>query len=238
MTNIVDNIKSLADIMNTLSNLDNPEYVTEQGITQEELPMIKEELQKQLDQYKDQTQEYIEYKLTVRQEHLILANGINEQIKTLSNRMKIENNQISYIDSWIDYLCKFAWIEKLKTAIAEIKYTWWEKTKVTDFTILPEDLKEHIFTLTVEAKDKEEQESLIEKWYKEDIIYSSLPEIKKWFKWVMSWWDEKILELWNQLNAEVITKEEHEEEMKKIKEEQKQYEWKVRIDDSKSLSIK
>lgn len=235
---IIDNVNSLADIMNTFKQLEDPEFINEQWITPEDINTVKEELTKKMEQYKSEVQEYIEYKLTERQEHVILYSGISDHITTLAKRMNIEDNKIKKIDSWIDYLCKFAGITELKTPVAEIKYTGWDKMKVTDNTLLPEDMKKHVFIHTIETDKKEERKDLIGKWYKEEINYPWLPEIKKWFKWVVSGRDKKILELWNQLNAGDISKEEHEEEMKKIKEEQKIYEWKIRIDDSKSLSIK
>ena len=238
MAKITENIKSLADIINTLQALDNSDFIQEQWLTPEDVELVKSDLIAKISEYKEQIQWYIEYKLWERHEHEILSTGLWEKAKQFLDRKKSEDNKIASIDSRIDFICKISKITELKTINWEIKYVWWEKMKVTDNTLLPEDMKKHVFVHTIETEDKEEKEDLIEKWYIEDIVYPGLPEIKKWFKWVMSWWDTKIIELWNNLNAGVITKEEHEEEMKKIKEEQKKYEWKIRIDDSKSISIK
>jgi len=201
---IFKNIKSLADIMHTMQQLEDPEFLTEQWLTEEDVGVVKKELEDQMEPYKAEVQSYIEYKLTERQEHVILSRWISDQITTLAERMKVEDNKIKKIDSWIDYLCKFAGLTGLKTPVAEIKYTGWDKMKVEDPKVLPEELRVYDLIEPIAPKDRE---TLLELWYSFSMWHCWLTVVKKRYK--------------------------------TLSEEQKKgLEGKIRIDDSKSISIK
>lgn len=197
------NIKSLADIMHTMQQLEDQEFLTEQWLTQEDVASVRKELEDQMEPYKAEVQSYIEYKLTERQDHVILSSWIGDQIKTLSERKQIEDNKIKKIDWWIDYLCKFAGITWLKTPVAEIKYTWGDKMKVVDISALPESMKNYT-TGVIMQKDIE---AIKEMWYEISESAVWLPVIKKRYNGL-------------------------------LEEEKKKLEGKIRIDDSKSISIK
>ena len=168
--------------MQTMTDLDDPSYLAEQGILLEEVDDIKEALTLELEKYRWEIHLYIEYKLKQRQESVILSNGISAQIKTLSERDQVEQRKIESADKWIDYVCKFAGITSLKNPMGEIKYTGWDKMKIADWcdNLLPEDLKERVFVTS--WKTYLEDQQLRELWYKEVVKLAWLPEIKKWYK--------------------------------------------------------
>ena len=204
MAKITENIKSLAEIITTLSNLEDQEFITEQWLSEQDILDIRSELNKEMDKYKSDVQSYVEYKLNERMEHQILSSWISEKIKILNERKSSEDKKIEKIDWWIDYLCKFAWITWLKTPAWEIKYTWSDKMKIQDIDILPENLKELIIPIKFEFSQKK---SLEEFWIQVEVKSKWLNEVKKRYKTLSD-------------------------------EERKQFEWKIWIDDSKSISIK
>ena len=204
MAKITENIKSLAEIITTLSNLEDQEFITEQWLSEQDILDIRSELNKEMDKYKQDVQSYVEYKLNERMEHQILSSWISEKIKILNERKSSEDKKIEKIDWWIDYLCKFAWITWLKTPAWEIKYTWSDKMKIQDIDILPENLKELIIPIKFEFSQKK---SLEEFWIQVEVKSKWLNEVKKRYKTLSD-------------------------------EERKQFEWKIWIDDSKSISIK
>lgn len=201
---LTENIKSLAEVISTFEQLDSPEFLQEQWLSEEDALSVRDELKLQIENYKSEIQSYIEYKLWERQEHVILWKGIADQIMILADRMKAEENKVRKIDSWIDYLCQIAGITGLKTPLAEIKYTGWDKMKVEDVTVLPEELRSY----TYKAEDKE------------------------YLKWVLISAGIEIEEIpWNLNDIKKRYKTLSEEQKKEL-------EGKIRIDDSKSISIK
>jgi len=200
---LTDNLASIHEVMATMDQLQDPQFIQDNGVTEEELPLILEDLKKQLESYKSEIQWYLGYQLEKRQEHVIMSNGIWNQIKLLSERKSAEDKKIWNIDKRIDYLCKIAGIEKMKTPLWEISYTGGDKMKVIDTSVLPESLKNYT-TGVILPRDIITFQAL---WY--EIIESPvwLSIIKKRYK-------------------------ELSEEDKKI------CEWKIWIDQTKSLSVK
>ena len=233
---ITENIKSFIDIMNTLKQLDDPIFVEENQLTPEDIELVKQELKKKVSEQKEEAIKYVIYKLKERKEHQILSNWISEEIKTFTERKKIQDNAVKGIDNWIDYICKTIDITELKDPAWEIKYTWAPKMKVTTdwVELLPDELKS--FSLSdIKVWDIEKIKEL---WYDIASVPLWLPEIKKWYSQLEKSWDEQTKYLWDQLKANVITQQEHDEELAKIVNEKKKYDWKIWIDDSKSISIK
>lgn len=177
---ILDNITSLRELMQMVEDLQDPNYLAANGILLEEAPDMIEELRNELAKYSDQVQDYIEWILRKRMEKHILSNGIADQIKTLQERKQKEDRAIDNDDKRLDFVCRSAGIDKLKTPVGEISYYGGEKMKVIDESVLPEELKIRSFTIVPETEI--EADRCREQWYTENVKIASLPEIKKRYK--------------------------------------------------------
>lgn len=165
------------------------------------------------------------------------ATIIDNEIKRLLALKTNKLNTVEKLKNYISRALQSQQIEKLDLDIFKFSFKPSEQMKVIEWSqeLLPDDL---VYYSLDDDLNKEQANEISKLWYEVTKCPKWLTEIKKRYKWLIQERDEKILELGNNLNADVITKEEHDDEMKKIKEEKHAYEWKIRIEEKQNLQIK
>ena len=134
---ITENIKSLIESIQLLSQLDGPEFITEQWLSEEDRFNIAVELWVIMQSQKEEAKSYVEYKLRERQEQAILAEWTAQEIKRLQELQKSYNNKIEKNEKWIDYVLQTFQIDKMETPIAKLSYRDSQQVTIIDESIIP-----------------------------------------------------------------------------------------------------
>jgi len=141
MPNIIENIKSLADVMNTMDQLNDPQFIEEQWLSEEDVTNISQELIAQLEVYKSEANDYVAYQLSKRQDALIMLNGRDIEIKRLTELMNWDKKKVERIEKWIDYILQTFKIEKMETELNKLSYRKSESVEFVDEALIPEKFK-------------------------------------------------------------------------------------------------
>ncbi len=162
-----EKIKLFAEVTAKIEKYDNPEYIKERWLTEEDLAEIKKGLNDEIDTLKEDFQDYVLHKFQERQEEKILSVGIEEEIKRLQDLKKPHDNRIKNIDKWLEYLMGHFQLDKVETALWTLKYGKSQVLWISDrlntelpeefLKLFPEDLLKKTANIDLEQEGMEEK---------------------------------------------------------------------------------
>lgn len=145
-----------------MQQLDDPEFITEQWLTEQDVITVKEELKGQMDQYKAEATEYIAYKLRERQEAMIQINWLAVEIERLSWLANWYDKKVTSVEKRIDYIMQTFSIEKMDTPLNKLSYRESSSLVIVDESLVPDEFKEKVVTETIKI-DKNTLKAYIKK---------------------------------------------------------------------------
>lgn len=198
----LDNIKNLIETMALVDNLDDPDFLKENDLTDEaQIAEIRKELTAKMLQYKWQIEQYVDYKLEEMQKYTILTTGIDAQIKKLQDRKTLYVNTAERIKKWIDYIMQLAGISKLETVHWKLSYLSSSTIEYTSTENIPGELIKKQYQLSDEwwdwVVDYMMNNPHNANW---TLIQETDPKInkndlKKWYKWLPKEEQTKLLNI-------------------------------------------
>ena len=150
---ITDQITDLYSAMLLLEQLEDPEYLEANGISEDEAADFKAYAQEQIAGYQAQAKEYIEWKLRQRQDLMMYLPWVEAEIERLQELKKQYKNKVESWDKWIDYLLKTFGIDKMKTEINELSYRKSEAVIFTDEEAIPAEFKKEKLTISIDKTE-------------------------------------------------------------------------------------
>lgn len=150
---ITDQIKDLYSAMLLLEQLDDSEYLESNWISPEESEEFKTYTKEQIQNYKDQAKDYINYKLRQRQELLLPIPGIKAEIERLKTLEENYQKKSDAIEKWVDYLMQGFGLTELQTELNKLSYRKSEAVILTDEASIPEEYKNKKITISVDKAE-------------------------------------------------------------------------------------
>ena len=155
---ITENIKNLFEATSILIGLENPGYLEANGISEDEVPVFKKEIEKQIASCEAELWEQLNRLSLLRQQNQILANGYLEE----SLRLKLlADKKVKRIENTMDYLLKTFKKSDFNTDLYKLSYRKSESVEITNEWALPKEfIKEKITT----APDKTAIKDALKNW--------------------------------------------------------------------------
>jgi len=141
------------EVINTIDKLDDVEFLAESWVTDEEIPLIKEELTKEIEKYKSEAKSYVEYKLKERQDYVMQIPWIEFEIKRLQELASWYQKKADRVEKWIDYIMQTFQIEKLETMLHKLSYRTSESVSILDEALIPDEFKTAVETIKISKSD-------------------------------------------------------------------------------------
>jgi len=135
-------MKNFQELMLTISQLNDSDFIKEQGLSEDDIKEIRSNFEKEKENYRADFKEYAVYKLQQRQENQILMDWTEEEISRLTKLQGWYETNIKSTDRRLESLMHTFGLEELLTPIWKLKFTNSKKLWVSDDLAhwLPEDL--------------------------------------------------------------------------------------------------
>lgn len=150
---IKETITNLTDAMLLMEQLENPDYLEANGIAPEEVEDLKAYAQELVAKSQNEVKPFIEWRLKQRQDSMIFVNGLDAEIKRLSELKQAHERKVVSIDKQVDYLLKLFKIEKMQTELNELSYRKSEAVVFTDEALIPAEYKKEKLTISVDKTE-------------------------------------------------------------------------------------
>ena len=158
---ITENIKNLFEATSILMDLENPEYLEANGISEDEVPEFKKEIEKQIASCEAELWEQLNRLSFLRQQNQILANGYLEESLRLKQLADGYDKKVKRIENTMDYLLKTFKKSDFNTDLYKLSYRKSESVEITNENALPKEfIKEKITT----APDKVAIKDALKNW--------------------------------------------------------------------------
>lgn len=148
---LTDNISNLQETVQLLESLNDPEFITEQGLSEDDISVLQHDLMEKIQTYKSEISDYVVYKTKQMQEDKILLAWTEIEIDRLS---KLSQTYKTRIGNWmqrIDTILKTCGIDKLETPVCKLSYRKSEAVVLLDWYKFAD---EYIITKEVTSIDK------------------------------------------------------------------------------------
>lgn len=178
---LIDSVKNIKEAAALLEELENPEYLEANGITEEEVSAFKEDLTKQIQSDKEQILWLAEYFLKKRNEDNALAIGTKAQVDALTKTQKYYENQVKKREGSLVWIASLLNTKEIKTTVGRVIVTQWNRMVVGKDSIdaLPETLIKFSVTGDLDADKVEEMKNIFGLEAKKDRV--DLDTIKAWY---------------------------------------------------------
>ncbi len=169
MTKITDNINELRDCMVILDNLKDKEYLEANWITEEEIPVIVEEINNEIKKREKELDDYMNWLSRSRQTNKIQLDWLLVEKERIENLIKTFQNIIERTDRRMAYLMTQLSKEKYDTSLYKLSFRKSESVEITNEELLPKD---YITVKTVEQPNKTAIKEELKNWV--DVPWASI----------------------------------------------------------------
>lgn len=169
MTKITDNINELRDCMDRLDNLKDKEYLEANWITEEEIPVIVEEINNEIKKREKELDGYMNWLSRSRQTNKIQLDWLLIEKERIENLIKTFQNIIERTDRRMAYLMTQLSKEKYDTSLYKLSFRKSESVEITNEELLPKD---YITVKTVEQPNKTAIKEALKNWV--DVPWASI----------------------------------------------------------------
>ncbi|MDR2416210.1 MAG: siphovirus Gp157 family protein [Candidatus Peribacteria bacterium] len=139
MAKITENIQSLRETIRLLDLLEDAERRSANGITEEDIPVLTEELRKKIREYKSEVHSYIEFKLKEMNTAKRRSEGIAAEIARLSELKSSYDRTYDKGKARIYYLMTIFQIGKLDTELNKLSFRSSSSVEIMDENAIPSD---------------------------------------------------------------------------------------------------
>jgi len=161
MAKITENIKNLFEATSILMDLENPEYLEANGISEDEVPEFKKEIEKQIASCEEELWLQLNRLSMLRQQNQMLANGYLEESLRLKQLADSYDKKVKRIENTMDYLLKTFKKTDFNTDLYKLSYRKSESVEIINEEMIPQEFKKEKITT---APDKVAIKEALKNW--------------------------------------------------------------------------